>query len=552
VSAPIIHRELVSVLRARRTVVLQCLLGLAFALLLAFRWPTEPRMALSGTRSQEIFRTFAYGLLGAVLLLLPVFPATSIVREKIRGTLALLLNSPLGPVRIFCGKLFGVLGLAAIILAISVPAAGACYALGGIGFGRQFLGTYAILGLTAVELTALGLLVSSFAASIDSAIRWTYAFVFGLCVLVLVPYHFFVGSGGLLADVVEWLRCLSPLAALMALLGGADVGSRGVVSGADLPQRFGLLSIGFSLLCALWTMSRLNYRIFDKAWTAGVAVDDRSLRERVSRRLLFIVDPERRSRSIGPLVNPVMVKEFRCRRFGRLHWLLRLVAVCAVASLALTILTATRTVDWDVPTIGAIMVVLQVALLVLITPSLAAGLISAERESGGWTLLQMTPLSIPRIVWGKLLSVILTLLLLLCATLPGYLVMVYIEPGQRFQVQRVVLCLALTALFSMLSCAAIGSFCRRAAVSTVAAYCTLLAICCGPLLLWLGRDAPFGHDLVESALTINPIAAALSVIRVRGFTTYELLPANWWFLGAASLASLVLLLIQTYRVSRPQ
>jgi hypothetical protein len=51
---------------------------------------------------------------------------------------------------------------------------------------------------------------------------------------------------------------------------------------------------------------------------------------------------------------------------------------------------------------------------------------------------------------------------------------------------------------------------------------------------------------------INPIAAALSVIRVRGFTTYELLPANWWFLGAASLASLVLLMVQTYRVSRPQ
>jgi ABC-type transport system involved in multi-copper enzyme maturation permease subunit len=155
-----------------------------------------------------------------------------------------------------------------------------------------------------------------------------------------------------------------------------------------------------------------------------------------------------------------------------------------VLSLAMTILTATRTIEWDVPTIGGIMVVLQVALLVLITPSLSAGLISAERESGGWTLLQMTPVSTWRIVWGTLLSVMLTLLLLLCATLPGYLVRVDIEPGQRFQAQRVVLCLVLTAVFAMLSCAAAGSLFRRAAVSTIVAYCLLLAICCGP---WRGR-----------------------------------------------------------------
>ena len=99
------------------------------------------------------------------------------------------------------------------------------------------------------------------------------------------------------------------------------------------------------------------------------------------------------------MVNPILVKEFRSRRFGRFHWVLRLVAGCAVLSLGLTYAATAGTLDWGVETIGAIMVMLQAALIVLITPSLTAGLISAERESGGWELLMMTPLSTARISW---------------------------------------------------------------------------------------------------------------------------------------------------------
>ena len=80
---PIIQRELIGTLRERRTVLVLGLLSLIFTLLVAIRWPTEPHMALSGGRSQEVFRLFIVGLLGALLLLLPVFPATSLVKEQI-------------------------------------------------------------------------------------------------------------------------------------------------------------------------------------------------------------------------------------------------------------------------------------------------------------------------------------------------------------------------------------------------------------------------------------------------------------------------------------
>ncbi|HEY2253174.1 MAG TPA: ABC transporter permease subunit, partial [Planctomycetaceae bacterium] len=463
---PILQRELVAVLRTKRMLVIQCVLICVFTLLVLVRWPSEPRVALSGARSQQVFRLFGYGLLATLLVLLPVFPATNLVREKNRGTLALLLNTPLGPWRIYFGKLLTVLGLAGIILAFSLPAAAACYALGGLSLTVEFPRVYAVLALAALECAALGLCVSSFSSSVDGAVRWTYGGVLFLSVLSLGPHQFFQGAEGLLADLGDSLRCLSPFAAMMSVLGAGDLTGQGLISAGGVLERFVVATLAISGGAAACTILRLNHKIFDRSRAQGQISDDRRLAVRILRRLIFVVDPQRRSRGIGPLFNPVMIKEFRCRRFGRLHWLLRLVAICAILSLALTYATTMGTLDWEVKTIGGIMVLMQVALLVLITPSLAAGLISGEVESGGWPLLTMTPLSVYRILWGKLLSVILTLALVLCATLPGYLVMVYIEPGLRGQVERVVVCLAATALFAMLLSAAVGSLFRRTAPAT--------------------------------------------------------------------------------------
>lgn len=548
----ILHRELTTLLRTRRMMLFQVGLIAIFVLLVMIRWPSEDRVSLAGMRSQQVFRLFACGLLTTLLILLPVFPATNIVREKKQGTLALLLNTPLGPVRIYFGKLLGVLALAGILLVLSLPAAAACYALGGLSLTHELPRVYALLGLVALQYSALGLYVSSRSNTIDGAIRWTYGLILFLSVLSLGPHVFFQGSEGYLATLGEWLRCLSPIAALMPLLGASDIGGQGLLSPEGVPGRFAICSLAITAVASVATIARLNHRIFDRARPQGRISDDRQLVVRAARRVMFLVDPQRRSRGISLFINPVMIKEFRCRRFGRLHWLLRLVAVCAILSLALAYATTSGTLDWGVAEIGGIMVYLQVALVVLITPSLAAGLIVSERESGGWPLLQTTPLSVFRIVWGKLLSVILTLILLLCATLPGYAVMVYIDPGMRSQVERVVICLAATAGFAMLLSAGVGSLFQRTAPATIAAYTALIAICAGPLLVWLGRDAPFGHVTVEAALTINPVAAPLSVIRTAGFENYDLIPANWWFLGIASVASLLVLVVQTGRIWRPQ
>src|SRR5437588_9593936 len=152
----IIRRELLELLRTRRVVALQLGLAMACALLVLVRWPTGETADLSGARSLQVLRVFGYGLLAGILLLVPAFPATSLVREKVKGTLPLLLNSPLRPWSIYLGKLGGVLGFATVLLVMTLPAAAACHALGGAADRGGIAALYAVLAVAVVQTSTLG------------------------------------------------------------------------------------------------------------------------------------------------------------------------------------------------------------------------------------------------------------------------------------------------------------------------------------------------------------------------------------------------------------
>jgi ABC-type transport system involved in multi-copper enzyme maturation permease subunit len=549
---PIVGRELLDLFRTRKALAIQVGLALACALLVLVRWPTGGVGDLSGARSLEVLRVFGYGALAGVLLLTPAAPATAIVREKVKGTLALLLNSPLSAWSIYLGKLGGALGFTAVLLLMVVPAAAACHALGGTSVRGGVGLLFAVLALAAVQLATLGLLVSSRAQSADGALRTTYALVLAVCLLPLAPHWLVQGGPAGVTAVTGWLRALSPIPAVMEVLGQADVGTHGLTAGAGAVARYAVLAGAMSVACALATVVRLNHAALDRARPAGVLTGDRPRGQQVARRVLFLVDPQRRSKGIGDRVNPVMAKEFRTRRFGRSHWTLRLIALCAILSLGLSYVAASGALGWGVELMGGALVLLQIALLILVAPSLAAGLISAERESGSWQLLRLTPLSAGVILRGKLLSVAWPLLLLLGATLPGYLVMAFADPTLASPTLRVLVSLALTAVFAVLASAAAGSLFRSTAAATTASYLVLAAVGLVPLLVWLARGAPFGPRAVEAALTVSPVAAALRAANTPGFTDYALIPANWWLVGSASLALLAFLTVRTWHLYRPE
>lgn len=549
---PIVRRELLELLRTRKAVAAQAGLALACGLLVLVRWPSDAVGDLTGTRAEQVLRVFGYGLLAGVLFLVPAFPATAVVREKVRGTLALLLVSPMSAPAIYVGKLGGVLGFAGLLLLATLPAAAACHALGGTSTRGGVVLLYLVLAAVTLQVATLGLLVSARAQSIDGALRATYALVLAVCALPLGPYLLLQGDSGPLADAADWLRCLSPVPAVMEVLGHTGVATHGMGTSGGAVTRYLLLAGVWSAACATATVARLVSVPLDRARPPGVMTEDRSRGQRAARRVFYLVDPQRRSRTMGRWVNPVMVKEFRTRRFGRSHWTIRLLLLSAVLSLALSYVAAAGALGWGVEVIGGALVILQTALVILFAPSLAAGLVSAEREGGGWQLLRATPLSPGAILRGKLFSAAWPLLLLLASTLPGYIVMTTVKPELAGQVERVVICLAVTAVFAILVSATASSLFRSTATATAVANAVLVVLCVGPLLAWLGRDAPFGHRTVETVLTVSPVAAALQASETPGFTGYELLPANWYLLGAASLGLLVVLVVRTRQLYRPE
>jgi ABC-type transport system involved in multi-copper enzyme maturation permease subunit len=550
---PIIARELNAMLRSWRAVALQIGFLACLGVLVILRWPSEGRVDMGGVASRQVFRIFGYGLLIGLMLVSPAFPATSIVRERLQGTLALLLNSPIRPISLVLGKLAGSIGFVVVLIVLTFPAAAACFAMGGIQLTEQLGGLYLVLLLLAVEYAAIGLLVSSIVRSTDAALRMTYAVILVLAVGAMAP-HFLLKdvawAGSELLGVARGISSLSPFPAVLHVLGDT-----GVLGGnASVPEvlRFAIGAALVTLLCVVVTTLRLSSRPMDRARDAGRITDDRSARARFVRRIMYLwfFDPQRRSGLIAPWQNPVMVKEQRCRPMGRANWMMRLIGTYFVLSLLLVLGATTLSQSAGVTGVLSAIAIMQVSLIVLLAPSLASGLISAERESKGWQLLQMTPLSPGTIVMGKLLSAFVPLALVMLATLPAYIALLVLDPAQLRTAVSIQITLVIFAIMTVFLSAGMGSLFRQTAAATAIAYSVIALVCLGTLFIWLGRDAPFTPVFVERVLTPNPLATTLSIIGTPGFAEYRLIPSNWYAMAAITLASGALMLLQVARLGR--
>jgi len=556
---PIIRREVMGLFRRPQAIVALLAVGAALSGVVVVMWPDDATVtvaAVGGDKAREVFRATTYGLLVALLLAVPAFPATAIARERDRGTLGLVLTSPLRPVDIVTGKLSAAMAFVAMLIAVSLPATMACFVMGGIDAG-QVARTFGVLALAACEFSMVALLVSSFARSTDGALRITYALTLGGTLLVLLPQLLLQGMGleGVMA-AAGWVYCISPIPAINELTGQAGVGSMGYLLGFDPVARYVMVSAGVVVVVGAWLLRRLTPRLLDRPRATGFVTDEGSAGQRAMRRVLYLwfFDPHRRAGPIGNLANPVLVKEFRSRTLGRAHWMMRLVGACLIVSLALTLAAA----NWaaaspeKVGYLGGTLVVFQMALIIFVTPSLSAALVSAERESGAWQLLQTTPLKPRQIMFGKLLSVVGTVVLLLLATLPGYVVLVIVDEAYLPRVKAVLVTLALTALFALMAGATCSAIWRKTAATTAAAYLVLVGVCVGTLAAWLVEGVVMSADLVHAILRFNPLAAGLSIMRVPGFAGYDLATFTWKFLGVSSAALAVVLWARTWWLTRPE
>jgi len=545
---PILQRELIGRLRSPKALIAIALVAIVSCTLVLMRWPREATIDLVSQGSIQVFRPVAYAIAIAIMMLTPAFPATAIVSERRKGTLVLMLNSPTPPWVIYIGKLLANVLLSVLLFSVSLPAIFACYAMGGISIAGNIVPLVLIFLGMAFQYSALGLWVSSRSQSIDASLRWTYGILLGLVVLSIGPTVLVGKLSGLKAWIAQALTTLSPIPALQQITGAQGQSqSIGIATGwVEFLIMCAVSTLGF----ALATLYKLQPNMMDRSRDAGKVIEAKQ--STWLRRLSYLVDPNRRKSGIPFWLNPVMVKEFRTRKFGRLHWLLRLIAGGAIVSILLTVVAATGTVNWGVDRIASSMVIMQIAFLLLLGPSLGANLIASEIESGGWQLMRASPISPWRILSGKLLSTFLTLLLLLMATLPGYFMMSYIQPAIGGQVSNVIISLLIaTAMVTILS-ACVSAYSKTSAAATAASYAVLLVLFAGTLLIWLGRGNPFGPVFVERALLLNPAATALAEMKAPGFETFQLIPNGWYVGLSICAAGLVILVLRIARLTRPE
>lgn len=155
--------------------------------------------------------------------------------------------------------------------------------------------------------------------------------------------------------------------------------------------------------------------------------------------------------------NPVLVKELklRFRSFKSFSGLMFYLAVICIFIAGFLMLTTEFTgKGFFRPDTSfmmfAVLTILQMALVLFITPSLTAGAISSEREKQTLNILLTTTQSSTQIIIGKLLSSVAFLVLMLVAGLPLYsLVFLFggVSPSQLISI----------FLFYLLTVVAIGS-----------------------------------------------------------------------------------------------
>jgi ABC-type transport system involved in multi-copper enzyme maturation permease subunit len=168
--------------------------------------------------------------------------------------------------------------------------------------------------------------------------------------------------------------------------------------------------------------------------------------------------------------------------------------------------------------------IIQLSLVSLFAPALAAGAISGERERQTFDILLVTRLSALEIVWGKLVASVAFMLLLILAALPLFAA-VFLFGGIDFgqfvttQLLTVTTAVSLGAVSLLLSAAF-----RRTLPSTVVAYGVAFAGTIGTLVLGLLFNAALALDQpgalsgsggdTHPLLFVNPFYALYTVLTI--------------------------------------
>lgn len=128
---------------------------------------------------KTIFHVIAFTQMTLIILLVPSVSAGAITGERDRGTLAMLLVTPMPRRRIAVGKLLSSILYVLLLMSTSIPFAALSFGFGGTDL--RLLGiTYGCLIVTVLFLASMGLAVSTFMRRTVPAMLLAYGLVAAL------------------------------------------------------------------------------------------------------------------------------------------------------------------------------------------------------------------------------------------------------------------------------------------------------------------------------------------------------------------------------------
>ena len=239
-------------------------------------------------------------------------------------------------------------------------------------------------------------------------------------------------------------------------------------------------------------------------------------------------------------LNPIIVKEIRSRMRGPRAFITLTIMLLLMggilAALLQIMLASSRFSTVLSPQIGqsmfAALSFLILFMVCAITPAVTSGAISSEKEKQTYEMLMATPLSPARILWGKLISAMSYVLLLLFASVPlASLVFLFggVAPGEMLKVLAVLMVVALMlGVLGLFMSALFG----RTGRATVASFIAVVLLMLGPMFVAvlvgvLNSAEPPRWILAPSPISALSGALAPSMGTNSGFDIFYALSGVW-------------------------
>jgi ABC-type transport system involved in multi-copper enzyme maturation permease subunit len=155
---------------------------------------------------------------------------------------------------------------------------------------------------------------------------------------------------------------------------------------------------------------------------------------------------------------------------------------------------------------------LELMMVCFVTPAVTAGAISAEREKLTYEMLLATPLRPASILWGKLISALSYVFLLIFAAIPmASLVFIFGGVTPRDMLKALVILVAVTVTLGTIGIF-MSSWMGRTGRATVLSYLVVLALLIGPLFIYILVAVLRQAEPPRWILVPNPMSALFSAL----------------------------------------